>query len=69
MADGIAEGAATPVISTHGLVKRFSDVDAVAGIIVRDLGAAAVPLVALLAWGVLFAAGAFRRFSRMDIVE
>jgi ABC-type transport system involved in multi-copper enzyme maturation permease subunit len=37
--------------------------------IVRDLGAAALPLVALFAWGVLFAAGAFRRFSRMDIVE
>ena len=30
--DGIAEAEATPVIATHGLVKRFSDVDAVAGI-------------------------------------
>jgi ABC-type transport system involved in multi-copper enzyme maturation permease subunit len=37
--------------------------------VVRDLGAAGLPLVALLAWGVLFAAVAFRRFSRMDIVE
>jgi ABC-2 type transport system ATP-binding protein len=33
--DGIAGDAATPVISTHGLVKRFSDVDAVAGIDLR----------------------------------
>lgn len=37
--------------------------------IVRDLGAAALPFVALLVWGSLFAALAFRRFSRMDIVE
>lgn len=37
--------------------------------IVRDLGAAGLPFVALLAWGSLFAALAFRRFSRMDIVE
>jgi ABC-2 type transport system ATP-binding protein len=33
--DGIAEAEATPVIATHGLVKRFSDVDAVAGIDLR----------------------------------
>jgi ABC-type transport system involved in multi-copper enzyme maturation permease subunit len=37
--------------------------------VVRDLGAAGLPLFALVAWGALFAAVAFRRFSRMDIVE
>jgi ABC-type transport system involved in multi-copper enzyme maturation permease subunit len=38
-------------------------------VIVRDLGGAGLPFVALLAWGSLFAILAFRRFSRMDIVE
>jgi ABC-type transport system involved in multi-copper enzyme maturation permease subunit len=38
-------------------------------VIVRDLGPAGLPFVALLLWGLLFAALAFRRFSRMDIVE
>ena len=38
-------------------------------VIVRDLSGAGLPLVALLAWGSLFAVLAFRRFSRMDIVE
>ena len=38
-------------------------------VIVRDLGGAALPFVALLVWGSLFAVLAFRRFSRMDIVE
>jgi ABC-type transport system involved in multi-copper enzyme maturation permease subunit len=38
-------------------------------VIVRDLGGAGLPFVALLAWGSLFAVLAFRRFSRMDIVE
>ncbi len=35
----------------------------------RDLGAVWLPLGAILAWGVLFLALAFRRFLRMDIVE
>jgi ABC-type transport system involved in multi-copper enzyme maturation permease subunit len=39
------------------------------GDVIRDLGDATVPLVALLIWGTLFAAIAFRRFSRMDIAE
>jgi hypothetical protein len=34
-----------------------------------DLGAALVPGVALVLWAGLFASLAFRRFSRMDIVE
>lgn len=38
-------------------------------VIVRDLGAAGLPSVALLVWGSLFAVLAFRRFTRMDIVE
>lgn len=38
-------------------------------VIDRDLGAAQVPFVALLFWAGLFASLAFRRFSRMDIVE
>lgn len=37
--------------------------------IVRDLTGAQVPFAALLLWAGLFAALAFRRFSRMDIVE
>ena len=37
--------------------------------IVRDLGPVWVPLAALMVWATLFAALAFRRFSRMDIVE
>jgi ABC-type transport system involved in multi-copper enzyme maturation, permease component len=37
--------------------------------VVRDLGVAAVPLVALAVWAALFLAIAFRRFTRMDIVE
>jgi ABC-type transport system involved in multi-copper enzyme maturation permease subunit len=39
------------------------------GEVIRDLGDAAVPMVALAIWGTLFAAIAVRRFSRMDIVE
>ena len=38
-------------------------------VIVRDLSGAGLPFVALLVWGSLFAILAFRRFSRMDIVE
>jgi len=38
-------------------------------VMVRDLSAARVPFVALLLWAGLFATLAFRRFSRMDIVE
>jgi ABC-type transport system involved in multi-copper enzyme maturation permease subunit len=38
-------------------------------VIVRDLGGAGLPFIALLVWGSLFAVLAFRRFSRMDIVE
>ena len=34
-----------------------------------DPGAAWLPLAALVAWGAVFMAIAFRRFSRMDIVE
>ena len=34
-----------------------------------DLGVAAVPLVALAIWAVVFLAIAYRRFTRMDIVE
>jgi ABC-type transport system involved in multi-copper enzyme maturation permease subunit len=34
-----------------------------------DLSPVTVPVIALAAWAVLFAALAFRRFSRMDIVE
>jgi ABC-type transport system involved in multi-copper enzyme maturation permease subunit len=37
--------------------------------VIRDLGPAGLPAVALLAWGALFAALSFRRFMRMDIVE
>lgn len=36
---------------------------------VTDLGVATVPLVALLIWSAVFLAVAFRRFTRMDIVE
>jgi hypothetical protein len=39
------------------------------GEVTRDLGDATVPMVALLIWGALFAAIAFRRFARMDIAE
>lgn len=39
------------------------------GDVIRDLGDATVPMVALLIWGTLFAAIAFRRFARMDIAE
>lgn len=39
------------------------------GEVIRDLGDATVPMVALAIWGALFAAIAVRRFSRMDIVE
>jgi len=35
----------------------------------RRPGATTAPFVALLLWGALFAALAFRRFSRMDFVE
>jgi ABC-type transport system involved in multi-copper enzyme maturation permease subunit len=35
----------------------------------RSLEPAIVPIVALIAWAALFAAIAFRRFQRMDIVE
>lgn len=38
-------------------------------VIDRNLRAAGVPFIALLLWAVLFAILAFRRFSRMDIVE
>lgn len=38
-------------------------------VIVRDLSAARVPVVAMLLLAALFATLAFRRFSRMDIVE
>ena len=38
-------------------------------VIDRDLGAAQVPFAALALWAGLFATLAFRRFSRMDIVE
>lgn len=34
-----------------------------------DLGVAAVPLIALVAWAALSLAVAYRRFTRMDIVE
>ena len=39
------------------------------GDVVRDLGDATVPMVALVIWGTLFGAIAFRRFARMDIAE
>jgi ABC-type transport system involved in multi-copper enzyme maturation permease subunit len=39
------------------------------GDIIRDLGDATVPMVALLVWATLFGAIAFRRFARMDIAE
>jgi ABC-type transport system involved in multi-copper enzyme maturation permease subunit len=38
-------------------------------IVTRDPGAAWVPLGALVMWGIVFAGVAYRRFSRMDIVE
>ena len=34
-----------------------------------DLGVAAVPLVALVIWSAVFLAVAYRRFTRMDIIE
>lgn len=37
------------------------------GEVIRNLGDATVPMVALLIWGALFGAIAFRRFARMDI--
>lgn len=54
---GAANGAA-------GVVPGFQGED-----VVRDLGEAWLPLVAILVWGALFLALAFRRFGRMDIVE
>lgn len=39
------------------------------GEVIRDLGDVTVPLVALVVWGMLFGAIAFRRFARMDIAE
>jgi ABC-type transport system involved in multi-copper enzyme maturation permease subunit len=39
------------------------------GEVIRNLGDATVPMVALLIWGTLFGAIAFRRFARMDIAE
>ena len=39
------------------------------GEVIRSLGDATVPMVALLIWGTLFGAIAFRRFARMDIAE
>jgi ABC-type transport system involved in multi-copper enzyme maturation permease subunit len=39
------------------------------GEVIRNLGDATVPMVALLIWGTLIGAIAFRRFARMDIVE
>ena len=39
------------------------------GEVFRSLGDATVPMVALLIWGTLFGAIAFRRFARMDIAE
>lgn len=35
----------------------------------NDLGVVAVPMVAFLIWAAVFLVAAFRRFSRMDIVE
>ena len=34
-----------------------------------DLGVAVVPLIALVIWGAVFLAVAYRRFTRMDIIE
>jgi ABC-type transport system involved in multi-copper enzyme maturation permease subunit len=61
----------------HGSIALFNAASRAAGgmpdypgeAVVRDLGAAAVPLAALAVWAVLFAALAFGRFTRMDIVE
>ncbi len=39
------------------------------GDVIRSLGDATVPMVAMVIWGTLFAAIAFRRFARMDIAE
>jgi hypothetical protein len=39
------------------------------GDVIRDLDLVTVPMVALLVWGAVFLAIAFRRFQRMDIVE
>lgn len=39
------------------------------GDVIRSLDDATVPMVALLIWGMLFGAIAFRRFTRMDIAE
>jgi ABC-type transport system involved in multi-copper enzyme maturation permease subunit len=61
----------------HGSVALFTAASRAAGgmpdyldeVVVRDLGAAALPLAALTVWAVLFAALAFGRFTRMDIVD
>ncbi|MEO5704957.1 MAG: hypothetical protein ABIZ52_07675 [Candidatus Limnocylindrales bacterium] len=39
------------------------------GDVIRGLGDATVPMVALLVWALVFGAIAFRRFARMDIAE
>jgi ABC-type transport system involved in multi-copper enzyme maturation permease subunit len=74
--DGANEGLldAFPVRGTFSLMdvsaRAAGGVPSYAGeVIVRDLSAAAVPVVALVVWAGLFATLAFRRFSRMDIVE
>jgi len=65
------------LLPLHGLTTFINTASAAASglgnvpgeVLDRALDRAAVPLVALLAWAALFWALAFRRFSRMDIVE
>lgn len=49
--------------------RAAADLPRYPGDVIRDLGDATVPMVALLIWGTLFGAIAFRRFARMDIAE
>jgi ABC-type transport system involved in multi-copper enzyme maturation permease subunit len=65
------------VFPVRGIVAILDSATSAAGslgrfpgeVLTRDLGGVWLPLGAVVAWGAVFTALAFRRFSRMDIVE